>query len=302
MSVSNLEIELISSPAAGKAYEGLVPGHAEPWFEGLADGSRIGVGGTLVWESLDGPTGVALATAVAERRCVDLNWIYVRERYRRRGVATALLARLEESARRYGCDRIGATYSNVTPGRAVLRRFLEDAGWVCREPAYVRATGGPAVLAAPWIAGSRLPSAFEMVAWSDIESEERARLEANESVGPSGRETYGFPSPFARSEVVEPRASFWIRHRGELVGWLKGVRVATDAVEFSTLYVHPAHQRSGRAIQLLAHAIRNVGAAGYQTATFMVDVDNRPMLRFVKRRLEPFGVVSEEIHRAQKTL
>jgi RimJ/RimL family protein N-acetyltransferase len=110
-----------------------------------------------------------------------------------------------------------------------------------------------------------------------------------------------FMSPIARPEQTRPDRLLDIDHRdreaivavedGEIVGVARYVRwPSSDAAELAVV-VADAWQRHGLATRMLTALARQASAAGIQRFTLIMQADNRPILRLV-RRVDPSARLS----------
>jgi RimJ/RimL family protein N-acetyltransferase len=105
-----------------------------------------------------------------------------------------------------------------------------------------------------------------------------------------------FMSPIARPEQVRPDRLLDVDHRdreaivalddGEIVGVARYVRQpGTEAAELAVV-VADAWQRQGLATRMLGALARQAAAVGIQRFTMMMQADNRPIRRLL-RRVDP---------------
>jgi GNAT superfamily N-acetyltransferase len=261
--------------------EPLSPGAAEsyaqfsfPYFRGLL--ARPGADIVAIGASLAGrPLGLALAQLAGERRA-QLHSVAVADGYRRQGVATALLDRLDRELAARDCDVVYAVYLSGEKA-GVIEALLSARGWSAPR---LRRLVGAADLArsaeVPWIAAARFPPEFSVEAWASVDAAEKSRLAAPAALDP-------FPT-----EPVAAEVSLALRCRGELAGWAIWTKCGESRLRCARLFVRPQMQRMARGVVLLARSIQLAHAAGWRDAIFDVAIEDQAMVRFVKRRLAPF--------------
>lgn len=110
-------------------------------------------------------------------------------------------------------------------------------------------------------------------------------------------------SPFREEHLIEPRSSFGLRYQGQIVGWMITHRIAVDTVRYSALFIRPDLQSMGRAIPMLATAIRHQLEDPQVTkAMFIVLSENAAMGKFVHCRLSPYLTGVQQTWKASKVL
>ncbi len=96
-------------------------------------------------------------------------------------------------------------------------------------------------------------------------------------------------NPFLEEDKLEPLNSLGLRYQNRVVGWVITHRIAPDTIRYTQMFVYPDTQPLSRSILLLAKAIQlQVEAKQATKGTFRVDMDNKPMVKFVYRRLAPY--------------
>jgi hypothetical protein len=79
-----------------------------------------------------------------------------------------------------------------------------------------------------------------------------------------------------------------LRYKDQVVGWMITHRVAEDTIRYTKMFVRKDLQSLGRAISLLAKAIKlQLETMEDSKAVCTVFADNTEMIRFVDKRLAP---------------
>ncbi|MBO9540561.1 GNAT family N-acetyltransferase [bacterium] len=239
---------------------------------GVSDGTRA-VGLVLADHPRDSRLGVVLS-------------LYVTPQYRRRGLGKTLFGLLGDELRRRGCFEAKASFMDGTPSTPGVERILSHHDWSQPlERVWVCTGTRESIVSLPWLQDLPLPEAFEMFPWNALRDDERQALLEQEAVAP------GYPailSPFREEHLLEPLNSLGLRYRGQVVGWLITHRIAPDTIRYTSLFVREELQALGRAIPLVARAIRlQLEDGGANKGTFAVLVQNRAMANFIHRRLAP---------------
>lgn len=241
--------------------------------------------------------------ALAELRpdgSAELLSLYVQPPHRGRGVGSALLANLERALAGQGVAALDLVYRDEWSDAAQLERILARAGWMppVARMLLCKATT-TSIAAAPWLAENRMPAGFSVFPWVELSAAEKQAILARQAHEP------WFPqvlTPFQEEQRLEPLNSLGLRHEDEVVGWMVTHRLAPDTIQYTSLFVRPPFQGLGRAVPLLAAAIRRQCETDILNGIFQVEVANQPMVRFVERRMRPYLVGLTTARVSRKTL
>lgn len=244
--------------------------------------------------------GLGLAELSADGRAARLLSLFVRPADRRRGVAAALLSALAEAAGREGARRLEVAFRSDWPATATLERLLGRLGWTSPQPVMLLFKGTmDDIAAARWIRRCPPPPGYEIFPWAELRAHERRDLLARERSAPWYPRTL---SPFQEEARLEPINSLGLRHHGEVVGWIITHRLVADTIQYTTLFVRRDLRRLGRALPLLAEAVRRQMISGVPKGTCAVQPHNRAMAAYMRRRFVPYGISLSELRRSRKEL
>jgi GNAT superfamily N-acetyltransferase len=286
-----LHVGAVSAASAADRFGGLLaPSLAYRQRTGLLAERLVAV----VAERDGGQLGIALGqvqpgTDVGEVLCLS-----VPEGERRRGVGSALLARLEGALAGAGCPVVQGTYRSDWPGAVATERLLAAAGWgapVVQKLFYkvdLRAFD-----ALPEIRALALPGGYSVDRWDTLTDADRAHVEAILDRDQAAQPT----SPFQRPDLVSEAFSVWVRHEGKIVGWMALLQPSPTVMEYSGLYVVRRHRPSRAGVAAVAAAVRRQVAAidRHEAAggdpgdgpprfgIFAVEPWNGPMLAFARK-------------------
>ena len=223
--------------------------------------------------------------------------VFVKEGYRRRGIAGRLLERAEtetEKSRR----EIRLAYEGGAPCTEAVERLLAARGFgAAQRRSLVCRCSGTRIRQAPWLKKDLLPAAFEIFPWADLDERQREEL----------RRADWYPallSPFREEDAVEGLNSLGLRYKGQIVGWQINHRIARDTIRYTTMFVRPDLQAFGLAIPLMIESIRRhlfSGQLWIDKATFVVPEEMGGMLAFVERRMRPYLDAVHPSFEARKT-
>ena len=221
-----------------------------------------------------------------------LSWFVVPS-YRRQGIGKELLARIEQELQKRGCNKITINYlsSFNTP---FIEKILARQNWLTPETkalvcyattANVENTKKPHLTQYLDRLLSHLPHDYTIFPWYTLTPEEREIIEQEIHTNPLVRKF----NPFWDETQLEPLNSLGLRYQNRVVGWVITHRIAPDTIRYTQMFVYPDTQPLSRSILLLAKAIQlQVEAQQATKGTFRVDMDNKPMVKFVYRRLAPY--------------
>jgi len=242
----------------------------------------------------DGVT-IGLVLAREAKNAVTLLSIMTSEPWRRHGIGTAMIQKLIQESRRLSCNRIIAGYTTKITSLTALEHFLAATGWNSPEPdMYMSMFHVKEMLHAQWLSKvSQPPPGYELISFSELQTEERSRLNASLDAGdiPQGL------SPFADEEYMVPELSIGLRYDSDIVAWQTLIRspFIVDALCYRSLFVSPKMRTGNGFGPLVAteafyrHAkspICNERPKGvYGTAFTAIK-----QLNFARKRLNPYCI------------
>lgn len=267
-----------------------------PFYRALlfADpGRRLALGATLEGE----PAGLGLVERGIEGRA-HLRSLYVTDTLRGRGLATALLERLEEETRAAGDVELSAVWMAGQTSTPAVERVLAKRDWT--PPAlrmYVLRCDHPSIDRARWMT-RRLDAGVETFLWKDLTATEREALIRRQETQPVSREVF----PFNFSPQFEPHTSLGVRWRGEVVGWVVNHRFDPKTLRFTCSYLRDELQGRGRLVAVYAEVINRMRPLGLSEAIWSVPVEFPRMVAFTRRHLMPYATSITETRGSRKSL
>ena len=254
---------------------------------------RVALGATAAGE----PVGLGLCERGPEGRA-RLHSIYVAEAFRGRGLATALLERLEVEAAAAGAWELSAVWMTGEPSTAAVERVLARRGW--EPPAlrmYVLKSDHPSIDRARWMT-RRLDPGFETFLWKDLTEAESLALHRRQETAPVPAPLF----PFDLNPYFEPHTSLGVRHRGEVVGWVVNHRFDERTLRFTCSYLREDLQGRGRLIAVYAESIDRMRPIGLSEAIWTVPAEFPRMVAFARRHLMPYATSIRETRGSRKLL
>lgn len=222
------------------------------------------------------PAGAAV---VMLENSADLLDLYVLPDYRRAGIATALLATIEDALARCGGSTLQALY-RADEHIDAWHSLLTKAGW--SEPVLTNRVfwNCRTVRGAEWVARYQFRPPYEVFTWTDLTTAEAAQIAKR------GEEGWYPPhfSPFTRPmSAWDPETSVGLRYHDEVVGWVLAIREAPDRLFVEIMFVDPPLQQLGRGFMLVGESTRRYYSGAGNYAYWRVHPDNEPMLRWSRR-------------------
>lgn len=247
------------------------------------------------------PIGLALAQIQPDQQFCKVLSIFVKPNYRKQGIGTALLQRLETELNQCQCDRAELVYITGNPTTPSLERLLQKCHWSDPQPRMlVGKTTTDTIANAPWIQRKTLPAAYQIFPWQNITTDECQAIERSQAASPwIPKDLY----PFQSEENLEPLNSLGLRYQGQVVGWLITHRLDSDTIRYSYGFVRQDLQKMGRLIFLIANAVQlQIKAKTAPNMIFVVSCDRTPMLQFVRKHMAPYLTAIEETRGCFKSL
>lgn len=231
-------------------------------------------------------TGAAVAEIRPGNETAELISLLVSPAHRRREVAAHLVSAVEKALLDRGCETLEAQYRSDWPGLMAIERLLKKQGWETpRDQALVYKVTTQKLSDSPWLKEHEnyvLPAGFEIFPWIEV-----TRGEQEGMIRDQAREPW-FPAevtPFQEQDKLEPLNSLGLRHEGKVIGWMVTHRTAPDTIQYTSLFVRPEFGRLGLGRALHTKAMKLQFASDVPNMIWMVDVQNKGMLKFVDRIL-----------------
>ncbi len=245
--------------------------------------------------------GMALAEAQPDNQGANLLSCFVAAPHRRRGIATRLLAHLEKALAGYGMRHLDLTYRSDWPSLPIVEQFLARHNWLPPKTNLHQYKVNMADLAfAPWLYDelAKLPAGFECFPWSDLPAAERTTIQQKQADGgwyPANLD------PFQADEYLAFNG-MGLRYQGQVVGWMVTHRSASDAIQYTSLFLAPQHQRQRLGVPLLAATLQRQLESDIPYAIWQVEANNEAMLVFVRRFLQAYLAKESQQLLARKNL
>lgn len=285
----------ILTPMQAPWFARFVSPEFRPLLDAVDDGgSQLAIGASYFGR----PIGVALA----RRSChlADLLALYVEPAYRRLGIATQLLERLEQLLNQRGCLHLSLLYDPEDCLAPALERLFAKRGW--SRPTLSRLMvwfSEQSIQGCAWLRDTQFPSGFEVFPWGEVADEELEAIRQRQDTEP------WYPpslSPFSipPAELV-PFASLGLRYDGAIVGWSHCRMAASDTLLYETLFLSPEVRGQRVGLALAAEVVRRSLGRGIPYAGWGTSPDNGLMVSFFERCLMPYALRCNEEWSASKS-
>lgn len=242
-----------------------------------------------IWgATVDGqPVGLLIGSLFPITHTSEIYSLFVKEEWRNHGIATQLLAKVEQAAIAAKCITIIHKYNVIDTTTPALEQAFQNNQW---KPSYLF------MIVLHFDAYDFFPvweqkqfshaEGFTEFPWKDLTEEERNTLKHQEK-------QYRFSasvSPFREEHMMDSTNSLGLRYNGEVVGWMVTHRIKPDTIRYSALYIDNAFQFQGHAIKLLIDSIELQRISRVRWACLELNLGQveSSWRRFVERRLVPF--------------
>jgi GNAT superfamily N-acetyltransferase len=280
-------------------YESLTFQYARPLLNHL-DNSRTGFAIGAEWMEGTSKTeaaGLLVIHCPEGGKSAEVVSLFVKAKFRRRGIATELLRQAETILQEMRCSKLTLIYYSGKAITSAVEAFLHREGWSVPEIEGKVYQTDARIAAASWIRKTGMPSGMQSFYWHEISEEEKARLGKLEgSLYPA------FLSPFKSNLPLEESNSLGLRIRGETVGWCMTYRIAKDTLLYDSVYISPEFRLSGCAFMLVAQSISIQLECKIPHAIFAVNHQSPYMGKMLDRWLAPYTTGISERKAAYKDL
>lgn len=243
------------------------------------------------------PVGLAIANIAFHTKKAQILSIYVQPEYRQQGIGGSLLRSLSQQLQMSGCRQLEIRYT-ASATTIALEKLLTEQGWSIPQPKMLVCYSiAERMKQAPWLYSYHLPATFSIFPLVELTSQEYQIIQQKQALSPWYPEML---SPFRGDLPVEPLNSLGLRYQGEVVGWMATHRIAPNTIRYSSLFVRQDLQKMGRAIPLIASAIKLQLQSNIPYYICAAEVGNQSMVKFVRRRLLPFLTQVRESKQSHK--
>lgn len=253
------------------------------------------------WESGE-PAGLLVAELPMEDgNDPELLSLFVPSERRGRGIATALVERLEQELEKRQFEKLVAVYMTGKPSIEAVERILEKRGWQPPETRMVSVKFDLEKLAeAAWLRRYKLGPEFEIFPWVELGNQERDELkESHQKLSWIASDL--LPWDYERTGV-EPLTSVGVRYKGKVVGWVLNHQLSEDTIRYTCSFIQKSLGRMGKIVPLYGESFRRSRQAGFTQGMFVTPLYHKGMAAFAKRWFGPWSSFLGETRGAEKVL
>ncbi len=243
--------------------------------------------------------GLIVAFVSRHHRLAKIVSWYVIPEHAGRGLGQQLIAGLEAWCLSQGIENMTLELRDSNASYPVASHILQKQGWNQQQPLVHRFKVAAETLRnLEWDRYRRKPSGLEVTPWKSISNRQYTELlERWRHDDQFRRELL----PLSGEKGIDKALSLGLCQREKVIGWLMAVRIRSDLIEYSSLYVEPEYRSSGATIMLLGESFLRLADSRIENVIFQVKVENDLMLRFVRKRFDP--ILSEAtLYRSEKSL
>jgi GNAT superfamily N-acetyltransferase len=248
------------------------------------------------------PVALGLAELpVSDEQTPEVLSLFVNAPHRRRGLATALVACLEEEVRRRGLHELQAVYMTGTASVDIVERMFAGRGWEAPTVRAITVKFTPEEAATtPWYGRIPLPRGSEVFPWKEMTRADRQALfDSNvrdpwipQGLCPWRHDFAGF----------DPVSSIGLRYRGEVVGWVINHQVDAHTVRFTCSFMRKDLSGHARILPLYTASIDRLRGTACRLCTFITPVVYTGMVEFVRTRCAKWVTFVGETRGMRKAL
>lgn len=241
--------------------------------------------------------GLLIISVVPSSRTAVLEWLYIVDNYRRKGIASKLLQAALPVLKSLKIEILSVFFSKNTADSPAIESLLKKFHWEPSKHFVFRYKFDAPGFNPPWLSREvHLPEGYSFFPWIEISARERTALEYR-------IDQFQIPlsvSPFGDARRLEKKSSVGIRSKGKVVGWCINHWIDAESVEFSSLYVDPELSALGLGPAALIRSIRLVQLNPAIRFAWMTIRDNDPAagtwVNFVNKRLSREAIEIQDIH------
>jgi GNAT superfamily N-acetyltransferase len=252
--------------------------------------------------TVDGqPAGLVLAQRTsAAPRTAELLSIFVAAPYRGRGIATELVACLEDAARtRHGVRELSGSYMTGKPSIPAVERVFAKREFTPPKLRMIVLKFTPEEAArTDWYQRARMPEGATIFSWKDLTDAERAWLRQSQA---ERQWIHPELEPWRCDQRFDEVSSVGMRKGGEVVGWVINHRPSPGLVTFTTSFMRRDLARRGAIFPLYVASIERLAGTGV-ICSFVTNAEFDAMVRFALRRGAPFVHYTGETRGVSKQL
>jgi N-acetylglutamate synthase-like GNAT family acetyltransferase len=226
--------------------------------------------------------GLAVLELLPKNSLLKVLSLYVKEEYRKRGVATQILKIAERVAINNQLAILNIIFQNNWESFKIMPKLLKNLGWNEPEKRMILVKLSYQQIAdAKWFKVEEYPPNLSVHRWVDLSEEDYAYIRKRK------KEENWFEddlSPFQLADILVATGSLVLKNEnGAVVGWLIVHRAAPRTVQFTSYFIDENYRKTPATFNLLADSIQRMRQADEgDDAIFMFKAANEKMMFFAK--------------------
>lgn len=255
---------------------------------------------TLVAEEDHHPVGIIVIFYYPLIHSSHVAHFYVLPEKRGQGIGFSLLKKAQEELKALKIRSIEMRFESADQTTASLLKILKHLEWSSPTTVLTRYFFDPLLFTPDWLTHPpQLPAGQTLFPWGELTTNEREQIEQWVRTNP----LIEYLSPFEDEALIAKNTSLFLRGNEGVIGWVITHHTTPLTLRYSVYYIHPEHRGSGSAVALLAAAIRLHAAKDPKCqglAEIQLSNSSSFWKKFVKKRLSPFAVDSNQLFSSHK--
>lgn len=234
------------------------------------------------------PVGLLLSTDDNTAENYRIHSFLVDPRYRKMGIGSAMIDRIEGYVQEKGARKIDLYYRTHWPSRVYLEKILSGKGWSDPRKELILVKGDAQNVNKLFMHHRLdLPQDYEFDFFRNLTSEDRASI-----LNRKKEENWylDYLDPFVQENTIFHPASLVLRYRGQVIGWVISHLITPGLNEFTALFIDPEHRPFKLAHLLMRQAITLQQKANIPQFLITSKEENYVMSRFLLRHARETGV------------
>lgn len=233
---------------------------------------------------------------------MQIHTIFIKPKYRRFGIATALIKDMELAAVTNKCPDISFGFIHDNPFHEIFIKLLQKCGWDLPAETemllYKLDMENLIEADAPQFTLMELPAYFTVSNWNELEKKEFEYIKSGYGIW------YPEPtSPFLEVERVDPLNSIFLRdENSQIIGWNITHRLDSETMLYRNVFVKEEFQLMGYAMLIMGETIWRQYERGIYKLMFCVHVRNKTMVKIINRFMKSLNYTVKNKLRVSKYL
>lgn len=284
------QLNLLKNYSEALSYQSLTFNYYHQLLEKIGqDNSIISLGIDLKNEA----AGLILATYNEAEKEGWIQSIFIKPEFRRQGLGTTLLSKLETILKERNCLKVNLNYTeNLTSD--ILKHFLIQHNWQQPENSAilfyftrerVLASPHPHLIDRVEEFKGKLSSEYEIFPWLELTADEEKAIKKRQKTD----QLWQKYNPFFSDKIFQPCGSYGVRYRGQVVAWTISNSMQPELLTVAQMFVSQDQPLRGRILlAMMSQALKEIFDSPWENYAHRVDASNHIMLKFVNSWLASY--------------